>query len=187
MKWLLTLLMLISLNVFADPIVIEIGGVKHVCTPIGTGSAGQCILTAENGPFSHEEASLLCTGAFNDAPARCAIDAYNGIFSKEQCLTLCSGATSTGPFQCVNTAYNGPFTIDESIRLCSNDGTENTAVCALQAYSGRYSKEESIDLCKSHNHFNEKNLLGKKFISKEELIKLIKKANLKAFTKNEYK
>ncbi len=170
--------MLISLNAFANPIIIEIGGVKHVCNPIDAGSAGQCILTAENGPFSREEATRLCLGAYNDAPARCAIEAYGGIFSREQSIAVCTGATSTSPIQCVNTAYNGPFTIDESVRLCTNDGTQSTAVCALEAYSGKYSKEEAIDLCRNRRSYN---------ISKEELAKLTKKANLKAFGKSDYK
>lgn len=187
MKSLVTLLVLFSANLFAaDPVIIDIGGVRHSCTPIGNGNAVQCYQKAYNGPFSKDEAMSLCAGAFNEAPALCGIEAYRGRFSKSESILLCTGATSnTGPNDCANLAYNGPFSKAESLDLCSHNGSERTAVCAIEAYHGPFSKEEAIKMCKNPRLAEDK--MSLKQYSKDELNQLIEEANLKAFERKEYK
>lgn len=187
MKKLLSLLALFSVTAFAaEPIIIDIGGVRHSCTPIGNGNAVQCYQKAYSGPFSKDEAMALCSGAFNEAPALCGIEAYRGRFSKSESILLCTGATTnTGPIDCANLAYNGPFSKAESLDLCSHNGTERTAVCAIDAYHGPFSKEDAIKMCKNPRLAEDK--MSVKQYSKEELNALIEEANLKAFERKEYK
>ena len=175
------------MNAFAaDSVIIDIGGVRHQCTPIGNGNAVQCYNTAYAGPFSIDESMALCAGAFNEAPAKCGIEAYRGRYSKSESILLCTGATSnTGPIDCANLAYNGPFSKDESLDLCSHNGSERTAVCAIDAYRGPFSKADAIKMCKNPRFAEDK--MNEKNYSKEELGALIEEANLKAFEKKEYK
>jgi hypothetical protein len=187
MKWLLTSVMLLSFSAFAEnftrDVIIDIDGVRHQCTPIGNNPLS-CIQTAYSGPFSRDEATRLCAGAYDDSPALCGMEAYRGIFSKEEAIQLCLKATSTGPGMCAQLAYNGPFSKTQAIDLCRNNGSERRAVCALDAYRGVYSKEEAIAMCKEVR-FNEKGLV--KDFNKDELTQLIQEANIKAFEKKEYK
>lgn len=188
MKFLITSLMLLSLNAFAETItrdvIIDIDGVRHQCTPMNTGSPQKCMDTAYAGPFSREEAKRLCEGAYDASPALCGIEAYAGIYSKSEAIQLCIGATSTGPAQCGQLAYNGPFSKSEALGLCSNNGSERRAVCAIEAYQGSYSKQEALEMCK-RVRLNDKGF--EKQISKNELDKLIQAANKKAFENKEYK
>ncbi len=183
MKLLFLFVFFTTISSFAsDSVIIEIGGIRHQCTPIENRNPSQCLLTAYNGPYSKDEAQELCENAHSDAPAFCGIEAYRGRFSKSESIALCKGAsTKTGPVDCANLAYNGPFSTSESLTLCSHNGTKETAECALSAYNGPYSKEEAIAICKK-SHFNKSKLL-----SQQELNNLIEKTNLKAFGRNEYK
>ncbi|MBC7714597.1 MAG: hypothetical protein H7177_14725 [Rhizobacter sp.] len=187
MKFLLAFFLFATSQAYtAEPIIIEIGGVRHQCTPIGNGNPAQCYNTAYSGPFSRDEALTLCQGAFNDSPAKCGIEAYRGRFSKSESILLCTGATTdTGPVDCANLAYSGPFSKDESLDLCSHNATERTATCAIDAYHGPYSKADAIKLCKNPRLAEEK--MNDKRFTKDELNTLIEEANLKAFEKHEYK
>lgn len=189
LKLILAFFMFFSVNAFtAEAVIIDIGGVRHQCTPIGNGNAVQCYQTAYNGPYSKDEAMLICAGAWSEAPAKCGIEAYRGRFSKAESISLCQGATTdTGPIDCANLAYNGPFSKTESLSLCSNNGSERTATCALEAYQGPFSKEEAIKMCKNSRERLDKSLMSEKQYSKEELSVLIEEVNLKAFERKEYK
>lgn len=183
----MSLFMLFSLNSFAD-VVVEIGGVRHQCTPMSAdGNPVSCADRAYRGPFSREESMALCVGAFNEAPADCAIEAYKGVFSKTESLALCKGATTTGPYLCANLAYRGPFSKEETLRLCSNNASEATATCAIKAYRGPYSKEEAIKMCKRPGSFTDKSLISERTYSKEEINQMVKEANIKAVELKEYK
>lgn len=186
----LTFLFLFSSSLLADRVEININGIRHSCTPIGSGGTEtvECIEMAYRGPFSKEEAMSLCQGSFSTMPARCALRAYRGMFSKEEALNLCRRAISEGPLDCIELAYRGPFTREESIRLCSHRrSSSRTAECALNAYRGPYSKEEAISLCQERRQ--EENNVTLKMLnkSKMEVEELIKESNLKAFRLNEYK
>ena len=171
-----------------EAVIIDIGGVRHQCTPVGNGNAVQCYQTAYNGPYSKDEAMLICAGAWSEAPAKCGIEAYSGRFSKAESITLCQGSTTeTGPIDCANLAYNGPFSKTESLNLCSNNGSERTAVCAMEAYQGPFSKEEAIKMCKLPRQALDKLWMSEKKYSKKELDILIEEVNLKAFERKEYK
>lgn len=186
MKILFTLLALVSFNVFAAaPVIIDIDGVRHQCTPMNPGNPTQCFNTAYSGPFSRDEAMKLCAGAYSDAPAQCAILAYRGRYSKDESIKLCIGSTTnTGPIDCANVAYAGPFSKEESLKLCSHNGSERTGVCAIEAYRGPYSKEEAIDMCRNPYFEGDKN---RKLHTKEELNLIIDEANSKAIQRKEYK
>jgi hypothetical protein len=194
MKSFLLFFVLFSTHLFAgDSIIIDIGGVRHQCTPINTGNPTECFNAAYGGPFSRDEAMTLCRGAYSDAPAQCGILAYRGRFSKEQSINLCIGSTTnTGPIDCANVAYSGPFSVEESLKLCSHNGTERMAVCALEAYRGPYSKEEAIEMCRNpyfseEEKLNSVNKIKVKNISKQELNAIIDDANSKAIQRKEYK
>ncbi len=185
MKFFISFLFMFSLNVFSQPIIIEVNGIKHSCTPLNNngGNRIDCINLAYSGPFSREEAHQLCQGAYDDMPARCALRAYRGSFTKEEAIRMCIRAKSEGPIDCFELAYSGPFTKEESLRLCSNSrASSRTAQCALDAYRGAYSKDEAIELCKGQKLLNREMLMDK-MMSQD----LVKEANLKAFRMNEYK
>jgi hypothetical protein len=181
-------LLIISSMALAQTLEIEIGGVRHSCTPIGTGPGRlTCIETAYNGPFNRDEAYTLCEGSFTDAPARCAIRAYRGPLTRDESINLCRRSYSEGPAECVEVAYRGPFTRDEALSLCSHPrATAQNAHCALRAYQGPYSRDESIRLCRVQGQFGASSL-SKGQIGRDEVEELIKQANLKAFQLNEYK
>lgn len=190
-------LLLLSFKASASPVIVILDGVRHQCTPIGSGSGNiaQCIETAYRGVFSRAESERICEGAYDESPALCAIEAYKGILSREESIDLCIGAFSDGPATCVKAAYAGPFSREESIRLCRRTGTERIAVCALEAYRGPYSKEQAIEMCKGRS-FNDGSLTPrlslktkslKTDISKDDFEKLIKEVNTKAVERNEYK
>lgn len=188
MKLLASLFMLVSFSAFADSIIIEIGGVRHQCTPMGNSNPAQCFNVAYAGIYSREEALRLCAGSFTDAPAKCATRAYAGRYSRTESIDLCIGSTTdAGPVECADLAYSGPFSNSESIELCRLNGSKANVTCALEAYSGPFSKEESINMCKSARFTDEKAMRSEKQYSKVELMKLIEEANLKAFEKKEYK
>jgi hypothetical protein len=177
---------LFSTHADARSVIIDIGGVRHQCTPMNNGNPFECIETAYRGPFSRSESETLCAGAFSSSPALCAIEAYRGRFSKSDSINLCIGATTdNGPIDCANAAYNGPFSLSESLEICSNNGSERNAVCAIKAYSGSYSKAEAIKICKSTNFLDEKEMAFN--VSKSEFDRLIKAANEKAVRNGEYK
>jgi hypothetical protein len=185
------LFLIVSSLALAQTLEIEIGGVRHSCTPIGSGGPGpgrlDCIETAYNGPFTRDEAHRLCEGAFSDAPARCAVRAYRGPLTRDESMNLCRRAFSEGPIECVEISYRGPFTRDEALALCSHPrASAQNAHCALRAYQGPYSREESIRLCKVQGQYGLKNFL-KIELGKDEEEELIKKANLKAFQLGDYK
>jgi hypothetical protein len=185
MKFLISILFMFSLNVFSQPIIIEVNGIKHSCTPFNNngGNRIDCINLAYSGPFSREEAQQLCQGAYNDMPARCALRAYRGSFTKEEAIKMCVRAISEGPMDCFELAYSGPFSKDESLRLCSSyRANSRTAQCALDAYRGVYSKDEAIELCKRQERMKPEILMDKVMTQD-----LVKEANLKAFRMNEYK
>lgn len=187
MKFLVSLFMFVSVSAFAEPIIIEIGGVRHQCTPIGNGNAASCFNIAY-ASFSREEALRLCAGAYSDAPANCGVQAYRGRWSRDESINLCIGSTTnTGPIDCANLAYNGPFSSSEALDLCSRNATERTAACALEAYRGSSSKEEAIRMCKNPRFAEEKSLRSEKEYSKEEMKALIEATNVKAFERKEYK
>ncbi|MBY0414254.1 MAG: hypothetical protein K2Q18_08815 [Bdellovibrionales bacterium] len=187
MKWLLITLVLLSLKTYSRDVIIDIDGIRHLCTPIGNGNGDgyqKCIDTAYRGPFSRDESTRLCNGAFDTSPAECATEAYRGVFSKEESIQLCvSSTSSTGPSDCGKVAYAGPFSKSETLELCQNNGTERRAVCAIDSYRGPYTKQESIDRCKGLRFANEKSLPT----DKETILNMIKEANLKAFESKEYK
>lgn len=172
-------------NLWASaPIIIDIDGVRHQCTPMNSGNPTECFLAANAGPFSRDEAMKLCAGSYSDAPAQCAIQAYRGRYSKEESIRLCTGATTnTGPIDCANVAYSGPFSKEESLKLCSHNGTERIGVCAIEAYRGPYTKEEAIEMCR--NPYYAKNKTPA--MSKETLNQIIDEANSKALQRREYK
>ena len=185
MKFLICFLFMFSLNVFSQPIIIEVNGIKHSCTPFNNngGNRIDCINLAYSGPFSRDEAQQLCQGAYSDMPARCALRAYRGSFTKDEAIKMCTRAISEGPIECFELAYSGPFTKDESLRLCSNyRASTRTAQCALDAYRGVYSKDEAIELCRGKQRLNPEMLMDKMMTQD-----LVKEANLKAFRINEYK
>lgn len=110
MKLLASFFMLVSFSAFADGIIIDIGGVKHECTPIGNGNPTQCFNVAYAGIYSKDEALRLCAGAYSDAPAKCGAKAYAGRYSKAESIELCIGATTDAdPVECADLAYSGPF------------------------------------------------------------------------------
>jgi hypothetical protein len=188
MKFLISLFMLVSFSAFAEPVIIEIGGVRHQCTPVGSGNAATCFNSAYGGSFSKDQALRLCAGAYSDAPANCGNQAYRGRWSREESINLCIGSTSnSGPVDCANLAYSGPFSSSESMDLCSRNGSERTATCALEAYRGPFSKEEAISMCKNPRFAEEKSLRSDKEYSKIEMRALIEETNVKAFEKKEYK
>lgn len=189
MKSFLLFFVLLSSHLFAaDSIIIDIGGVRHQCTPINSGNPTECFNAAYGGPFSRDEAMSLCRGAYSDAPAQCGIMAYHGRYSKEQSINLCIGSTTnTGPVDCANVAYSGPFSLDESLKLCSHNGTERIAVCAVDAYRGPYSKEEAIEMCRNPYFAGDEKQMFVKKISKEELNTMLDEANQKAIQRKEYK
>jgi hypothetical protein len=185
LKLLIPILFMFSLNVFSQPIIIEVNGIKHSCTPLNNngGTRIDCINLAYSGPFSRDEAQQLCQGAYDDMPARCALRAYRGSFTKEEAIRMCIRAKSEGPIDCFELAYSGPFTKEESLRLCSNNrASSRTAQCALDAYRGAYSKDEAIELCRGQQRLNREMLMNKDLIQD-----LVKEANLKAFRTNDYK
>jgi hypothetical protein len=188
MKIIFTMLMLLtSYLTVAQTIEIDISGVRHSCTPMSSGPGRMaCADLAYSGPFSREESVELCAGAINDAPARCALRAYRGPLSKEETVSLCRRAYSEGPVECLELAYRGPFSKEESILLCAGSrATVENAHCALRAYQGPYSKEEAIRMCKTrHGLVNRSMISG---TEKENLEKLLKEVNMKAFKLNEYK
>ena len=189
MKFITTVILIIVSSIsFAQTLEIEIGGVRHSCTPIGSGPGRlTCIETAYNGPFTRDEAHSLCEGSYTDAPARCAIRAYRGPLTRDESLSLCRRAYSEGPVECVEIAYRGPFTREEALSLCSNPrATAQNAHCALRAYQGPYTREESIRLCKTQMKSNSLAFLNGQ-LEKNEEEELIRKANIKAFQLNEYK
>lgn len=191
MKFVITTLILISSFIAsAQTLEIEIGGVRHSCTPIGSGPGPgrlDCIEAAYNGPFTRDEAHRICEGAFSDAPARCALRAYRGPLTRDESIRLCSRAFSEGPIECVEVSYRGPFTRDEALSLCSHPrATAQNAHCALRDYQGPYSREESIRLCKVQGPYGLKNVHQTK-LDKSEVEELVPKANLKAFQLTEYK
>jgi hypothetical protein len=189
MKFIMIIVLsIISSMTLAQNLEIEIGGVRHSCTPISSSNGRfSCIEAAVRGPFSSSEVERICEGAHSDAPARCAIRAYRGFLTKDESLNLCKNALTEGPIECVEVAYRGPYTRNESLELCSNPrASVQNAQCAMRAYQGAYSREESIRLCKAQNTFGQK-MLPTQPLNKEELEKLIYQANLKAFQLNEYK
>lgn len=188
MKLLISLFMLVSVSAFAEPIIIEIGGVRHQCTPVGNGNAASCFNAAYAGSFSRDESLKLCAGAYSDAPANCGNLAYKGRWNREESINLCIGATTNnGPVDCATLAYSGPFSSSESMDLCRNNGSERTATCALEAYKGPFSKEEAIRMCKNPRFAEEKSLRSEKEYSKTEMRALIEETNVKAFERKEYK
>ena len=188
MKYLMPIFILFLNNAFANPVIIDIGGVRHACTPIEQGNPNECIDIAYKGPFSRSESLDLCAGSYDKSPATCAIEAYRGRYSRAESLTLCKGSTTeTGPIDCANLAYNGPFSNAESIELCSHNGSDRTAVCALDAYRGPYSKIEAINLCKNPSVAFQKSMNQPQALSKEKIRELIEETNLKAFERKEYK
>jgi hypothetical protein len=189
MKFILIIVLsLISSMTLAQNLEIEIGGVRHSCTPLNSGNGRfSCIEAAVRGPFSTSEVERICEGAYSDAPARCAIRAYRGFLTKDESLNLCGKALSEGPIECVEVAYRGPYTRSEALELCSNPrASVQNAQCAMRAYQGAYSREESIRLCKAQYNYGQK-MLSIQLINKNELEKLIHNVNLKAFQLNDYK
>ncbi|MBY0515639.1 MAG: hypothetical protein K2P81_01935 [Bacteriovoracaceae bacterium] len=181
--------LLLSLNVFAQRVDMEINGRPYSCVPRsggtpGGGDAGSCATVAYSGPFSREESIRLCAGSRSEAPARCAIAAYSGPFSKEESINLCAGAYSTGPSECAVKAYTGIFSKSESLDLCSSPyASVATATCAINAYSGAYNRQEAINLCR-----NSKSLgLTAELLTKEESEQLMIEANEKAMREGVYK
>lgn len=188
MKSLILLFSFLSFNVFAESIIIDIGGVRHECTPVGNGNPAQCFNVAYAGIFSKDEALRLCAGAYSDAPAKCGAKAYAGRYSKAESIELCIGSTTdAGPVECADLAYNGPFSSAESIELCKGNGSKRNATCALDAYAGPFSKEEAVRMCKNPRFTDDKSLRSEKVFSKEEINALIEATNLKAFERKEYK
>lgn len=50
----------------------------------------ECVNKAYGGPFSREEAQILCAGApRSTAPADCALKAYSGPYSKDEAIRMC--------------------------------------------------------------------------------------------------
>lgn len=188
MKIFIPICLLFLSTAFANPIIIDIDGVRHSCNPIGSGNPLECVDLAYKGPFSRSESIELCAGSVTKAPAVCANQAYRGRYNISESISLCKDSTTeTGPIDCANLAYNGPFSTAESIELCSHNGDERTAVCALNAYRGPYSKSEAIVICKMPINTFDKTIQTTQKISKEKLRKLIKETNIKAFKNKEYK
>lgn len=188
MKLLVSLFMFVSFSTFANSIIIDIGGVRHECTPMGNSNPTQCFNVAYAGVYSKDEALRLCAGAYSDAPARCGAKAYAGRYSKAESIELCIGSTTdAGPVECADLAYSGPFSLAQSIELCRMNGSKRNATCAMEAYSGPFSKEEAISMCKNPRFTDEKSLRSEKEYSKLELMKLIEETNIKAFERKEYK
>lgn len=188
MKFVALFFMLVSYSAFADSVIIEIGGVKHECSPIENGNPSQCFNVAYAGIYTKGEALRLCAGAYSDSPAKCGAKAYAGRYSKTESIELCIGTTTDiGPVECADLAYSGPFSSAQSIELCRMNGSKRNAICAVEAYSGPFSKDEAISMCKNPRFIDEKSARSEKQYSKVELMKLIEETNLKAFERKEYK
>lgn len=186
MKLFLIFTMLFSLNAMAEPIIIDIGGIRHECSPVGNGNSTQCFKVAYAGNYSKEESLRLCAGAYSDAPARCAAKAYLGRFSKAESIDLCIGATTnTGPVDCADLAYSGPFSSAQSMELCRQNGSRRNVTCALEAYRGPFSRDEAIEMCKNPRFVKEHSMRSENEYSDSELLNLIKEANNKLNESNQ--
>ncbi len=166
MKYLLSLILtFLSITTFAapgDPFDLIQDGYRYHCV-------------AEN---SHDPGKTL----------DCVDKAYAGPFTRDEATELCSGAFSVGPAECAIKAYMGPFTRSESLLLCKRTGTLANAECAIRAYAGPYTREQAISMCRSNaaNLINKalKQLLNE---GKTDFERTLKEANHKAFLKNEMK
>lgn len=109
----------------------------------------RCYQIAYDGPFTSQEAALLCEGG-NAQTAECALKAYEGPFTADQAVALCRGNRSTLPAECGIAAYNGPFTQDQSVALCQFRPRDETAECGIQAYhNGPFTQPQAVELCRS--------------------------------------
>ena len=150
-KLIFAVLFVTSSFAVADSFTIIRDNIEYMCeqkTPLNPIGAIDCIDKAYSGPFSKDEAKLLCQGARNTAPAECGSKAYAGSFTKPEAIKICTGARSNGPVDCAQNAYSGPFDKTQAIRLCEKNGSTLNSDCAIKAYSGPYSKDEAVNLCK---------------------------------------
>lgn len=106
-----------------------------------------CVNRAYAGPFSMEQAKVICSQSDNVVPAECGIKAYAGPFNTVQAVELCQFAKNLSPAECGIKAYAGPFNTSQAVLLCKRAETPAPAECAVKAYSGPFNSTDSAELC----------------------------------------